>query len=306
MGSSWRVRCIAALVLCATLVVAAPAQAQTPTACPNTFAVLHDDRIGQLQLAAGNYTITVLDPATVSCAHAADLFRQFLEDFDGRLPRPWTLDVPSATFSRNATTGFAVAATATPSGGGGGGHHPSGTTCPAYFHVLHDDVIGALELPEGEYRITLLAVGRFTCTRAAARFADFLADFDGRLPGRWVLDPQTATFSRSAHVGFRVKLASGEPPQADPAGTHPTGRRCRGSFRVQNNDRIGRLRLPAGRYKITRLRPSALSCGEAADLLAEFLQHPAGDLPSPWVLEAQQATFRRGRNSGVGFRVKPR
>jgi hypothetical protein len=304
VGSSWRALCVAAVVLC-TLVVAAPAQAQAPVTCPSTFAVLHDDQIGQLQLAAGNYTITVIDSATLSCAHAADLFRQFLEDFDGRLPRPWTLDVPSATFSRNATTGFAVAVAATPSGGGGGGHHPSGTSCPGYFHVLHDDVIGALELPEGEYRITLLAVGRFTCARASARFADFLADFDGRLPGRWVVDPQTGTFSRGAHVGFRVKLAVGEPPQADPAGTHPVGRRCPGSFRVQNDDRIGRLQLPAGRYRFTRLRPSALSCGDAADLLADFLQRPEGDLPSPWVLDVQQATFRRGRTSSVGFRVKP-
>jgi hypothetical protein len=303
VGSSWRALCVAAVVLC-TLVVAAPAQAQTPATCPSTFAVLHDDRIGQLQLPAGNYTLTVLDSATLTCAHATDLFRQFLEDFDGRLPRPWTLNVTTATFT-GGSQGFSVAQAAVPSGGGGGGHHPSGTSCPAYFHVLHDDVIGALELPEGEYRLTLLAVGRFTCARASARFADFLADFDGRLPGRWVLDPQTATFSRGAHVGFRVKLAVGEPAQANPAGTHPVGQRCRGSFRVQNDDRIGRLRLPAGRYRITRLRPSALSCGDAADLLADFLQHPEGDLPSPWVLNAQQATFRRGRNSGVGFRVKP-
>jgi hypothetical protein len=291
---------IAILAACST-----PAAAQTPAACPSTFAVLHDDRIGDLQLAAGNYTVTVLDSAQLSCAHASDLFRQFLEDFDGRLPRPWTLDAATATFTRAAGDGFSVALAAVPSGGGDGGHHPSGTACPGYFQVLHDDVIGALELPAGEYRITLLAVGRFTCASAAARFADFLADFDGRLPGRWVLDPQTATFSRSAHVGFRVKLAQGDPPQPDPSGTHPTGRRCPGTFRVRNNDRIGRLRLPKGRYRITRLRPSALSCSDAAELLAEFLQHPAGDLPSPWVMNAQQATFRRGRNSGVGFRVKP-
>jgi hypothetical protein len=296
---------VAATLAC-VLACAAPAAAQTaPLTCPSTFAVLHDDRIGDLQLPAGNYAITVVDPTMLSCAHAADLFRQFLEDFDGRLPRSWTLDVESATFSRSAAIGFVVALAAAPSGGGDGGHHPSGTSCPAYFHVLHDDVIGALDLPSGEYRITLLAVGRLSCSTAAARFADFLADFDGRLPGRWVVDPQTATFSRAAHVGFRVKLAVGEPPAPDPAGTHPTGRRCPGTFRVQNDDRIGRLRLAAGRYRITRLRPSALSCAAAVELLAEFLQHPEGDLPSPWVLEAQQATFRRGRNSGVGFRVKP-
>jgi hypothetical protein len=290
----------------ALALLASPAAAQTtPTACPSTFAVLHDDQIGDLQLAAGNYTVTVLDPSKLSCAHASDLFRQFLEDFDGRLPRPWTLDAATATFTRAAGDGFSVAFTSVPSGGGGGGHHPSGTSCPGFFQVLHNDVIGALRLPRGEYRITLLAVGRFTCARAAARFADFLADFDGRLPGRWVLDPQTGTFSRSAHVGFRVKLAAGDPAQADPAGVHPTGARCPGTFRVRNNDRIGRLSLPKGRYRITRLRPSALSCADAVDLLAEFLQFPEGDLPSPWVLSAQQATFRRGRNSAVGFRVKP-
>lgn len=298
----WRalVVSIAVVAACAT-----PATAQTtPATCPSTFAVLHDDRIGELQVAAGNYTLTVLDPAKLSCADASDLFRQFLEDFDGRLPRPWTLDVATATFTRAPGDGFSVALAATPSGGGDGGHHPSGTSCPGFFRVLHNDTIGSLKLPAGEYRITLLAVGRFTCARAAARFADFLADFDGRLPRPWVLDPQTATFSRSAHVGFRVKLAAGE-PSADPAGVHPTGSRCPGTFRVQNDDRIGRLRLSAGRYRITRLRPSALSCAEAAELFAEFLEFPAGDLPSPWVLNAQQATFRRGRNSGVGFRVKP-
>jgi hypothetical protein len=293
-------------VLATAFACAVPATAQgAPVTCPSTFAILHDDRIGDLQLAAGDYTITVLESATLSCAQASDLFRQFLEDFDGRLPRPWRLDVPTATFTRSTGNGVSVAAAATPSGGGGGGHHPSGTSCPGFFRVLHDDVIGPLELPAGEYRITLLAVGRFTCAQASARFADFLADYDGDLPGRWVLDPQTGTFSRSAHVGFRVKLAVGEPAQAGPAGTHPTGSRCRGSFRVQNDDRIGRLRLPAGRYRITRLRPSAMSCMQASDLFAEFLQFPEGDLPSPWVLDVQQATFTRGRNGRVGFRVKP-
>ena len=298
-------RCAAAL-FASTIACALPAAAQAaPTTCPSTFAVLHDDRIGELELAAGDYTVTVLDATRLSCEHASDLFRQFLEDFDGNLPRPWRLDAPTATFTRATGDGFSVARATAPSGGGGGGRHPSGTTCPAYFHVLHDDVIGDLELPEGEYRLTLLAVGRLSCDQAASRFAAFLADFDGRLPGRWVLDPQTATFSRGAHVGFRVKLAAGEPSQAGRAGTHPTGRRCPGTFRVRHNNHIGRLRLPRGRYRITRLRPSALSCPDVVELFAEFLEHPEGDLPSPWVLAVQQATFTRGRNGRVGFRVKP-
>ena len=289
------------------LACVAPAVAEAaPATCPSTFTVLHDDRVGELRLPAGDYTVTVLDSELLTCAHAGDLFRQFLEDFDGRLPRPWRLDASTATFTRGAGDGFSVARAVAPSGGGGGGHHPSGTTCPAYFHVLHDDFVGALELPPGEYRITLLAVGRLTCERAAERFADFLTDFDGRLPRPWVVDPQTATFSRGAHVGFRVKLAVGDPVDPDRAGTHPTGSRCPGFFRVQHDNRIGRLRLPAGRYRITRLRPSALSCPQAVDLFAEFLEHPDANLPSPWVLQdVQSATFTRGRTSSVGFRVKP-
>jgi hypothetical protein len=308
-----RVRSIVALLACAgvTALYPAPAaQAQAvPVTCPSTFAVLHDDRIGAMNLAAGHYAITVLDSTLLDCAHASDLFRQFLEDWDGRLPRPWTIDVANQRFVRNAagTDGFAVALLAGPSGGCDGGRHPApGATCPSYFHVLHHDHIGSLELPAGEYRITLLTVGRLRCAWAAARFAEFLQDFDGRLPRGWRLDPVTGTFFRgSTHVGFRVKLGVGAPTQPSRAGTHPAGRRCPAAFRVQHNDRIGALRLPAGRYRITRLRPAALSCDEAAQLLTEFLEHPAGDLPEPWVLATSAATFTRGPNSRIGFRVKP-
>ena len=46
-------------------------------------------------------------------------------------------------------------------GTGGGGQHPAtGRACPAPFTVENNDRIGSLKLPEGKYRITLLAVGR--------------------------------------------------------------------------------------------------------------------------------------------------
>ena len=84
---------LAALAATALLcTVTSPASAQTPAACPSTFAVLHDDHIGALALPQGNYTITVTDPARLSCAAASDRFRQFLQDFDGVFPSPWTLD----------------------------------------------------------------------------------------------------------------------------------------------------------------------------------------------------------------------
>jgi hypothetical protein len=293
----------------AALSFATPAQA-APLTCPGTFEVLHNDRIGVLQLPAGNYTITVLDDTRLSCASASDLFRQFLEDYSGRLPRPWVVNAASATFTRGSgsTKGFEVARSSTPSGGGGGGQHPAGgTSCPGYFRVLHNDHIGELAVPAGQYRITLLAVGRLSCSRASSLLASFLQDFNGILPSPWVLDVQTGSFLRgSLHVGFRIKEAVGPPPGPTPSGRHPSdGSRCPGTFRVLNNDRIGNLRLPAGPYILTTLRGGGLSCSEASSEFREFLSLPLGNLPPPWVLNARKGIFTEGRGSRTGFRVKP-
>ena len=143
-----------------------------------------------------------------------------------------------------------------PSGGGGGGRHPAtGAACPAFFDVEHADRIGTFRVPQGEYRITLLATGRLTCARAATLFSRFLRDFDGHLSGGWRLDRATGTFARSAHVGFRVKEAVGGPVTSEPAGTDAAeGIRCPGTFTVQHFNRIGKLKLPAGDYILSRLR----------------------------------------------------
>jgi hypothetical protein len=303
-------RCAGVLGLIAVvLALSWPARAEAaPRTCPFTFQVLHDDRIGPLRLPAGPYRITVLNSSRLSCASATDLFRQFLEDFDGRLPRPWTLTAATATFrrGRGSDVGFSVRRVGSPSGGGG--MHPStGRSCPAFFRVLHNDRIGRLRLRAGNYRITLVSVGRLSCARASRLFAAFLQDFDGRLPRPWFLDVQTGTFLRgSAHVGFRVKRASGNPVNPSGGGTHPSnGRRCRGTFRVLNNDRIGSLRLPRGPYIITLLRGRGLSCAGASRRFRSFLNDFEGDLPSPWVVRARTGTFTRGRRSRTGFRVKP-
>jgi hypothetical protein len=285
------------------LVFAAPAQAQQLT-CPGTFHVLHNDRIGPLQIPAGHYSLILIDRRRLTCAEAVDLFRQFLEDWDGRLPRPWRLDPETGTFRRGRTNvGFSFGAANTPSGGGGGGHHPTGFPCPAYFTVLHNDHIGRFSIPAGRYRITLLAARRLSCARASQLFARFLQDFDGRLPRPWILDRRTGTFLRgSTHVGFRIKAWVG--PQPTPNGRHPSGgRRCPGTFSVQHNDRIGALRLPAGPYIITRR--GNVSCSRASSLFTQFLDLPLGNLPRPWVLNARTGTFSRGRGSANGFRVKP-
>ena len=287
---------------------AAPAAAQTtavPAACPDTFSVLHDDAIGALSLPAGPYTITVGDPSRLSCAEAADLFRQFLEDWDGVLPRPWKLNAATATFSGGSGKSFSVARAARPSGGGGGRHPATGLQCPGTFQVLHDDRIGRLSVPAGPYTVTLLSAGSMSCTKASKKFARFLQDFDGVLPGTWVVDRQTATFSRAGtNVGFRVEPAvNPAPPTPGGGGTvYPSGRRCAGTFRVLHNDRIGALSLPKGRYVVTIGKGGKPSCSSASRLLAKFLDDPSGKLPSPWKLNAGTGTFSA---PGQSFRIKP-
>ena len=213
---------LAALLLSAAAIAAAPAAASAaPAACPSTFSVLHDDQIGTLAVPAGAYQLTVSDPALLPCAHAADLFRQFLEDFDGKLPAPWRLDAATLTFSGAAGISFSIATAATPSGGGG--QHPAtGLRCPGVFQVMHNDHIGVFTVPAGSYTVTLLSAGPLTCDQAMSNFARFLRDYDGRLQGLWLLDWQNGTFIRGTwRVGFRVEPAVNPLPGPTPSQWRP-------------------------------------------------------------------------------------
>jgi hypothetical protein len=285
----------------------ASAQSGATATCPATFEVLHSDKIGRLSLPQGHYSVTLLDSGRLSCAEASDLFRQFLEDWDGVLPRPWRYSVQGSgrgTFRRGqgSATGFSVAPASTPSGGGGGGHHPLGALCPGTYRVLHNDRIGLFRIPKGNYSITLLSVGRLTCSRSARSLTQFLQDFDGVLPNPWFIDTETGSFMRgSRNVGFRIKELVGPPT---PTGGS-TGKRCPGTFRVLHNDRIGRLRLQRGPYWITVPRGGRLSCRQASSLFTGFLQDFTGALPRPWVVAVRTGTFARGRGGKNGFRVKP-
>ena len=298
-----RLRGLAAGLLVAGAALLAPSVASAaPVDCPSTFAVLHDDRIGSLQVPAGNYRITTLDPARTTCAGAADAFRRFLEDFDGRLPAPWRLDAATSTFTGAGGAGFRIAAVSTPSGGGGGQYPASGARCPGVFRVQNDDWIGTFQIPAGNYTVTLLSVGPLSCGQAMNRLTAFLQDFDGRLPSPWILDPATGAFLKgSIWVGFRIEPAFNPAPGPAPV-TPVQGRRCAGTFRVQHNDRIGALRLPKGRYTITLARSGRPSCAASSRALARFLADPSGRLPRPWKLNPTTGTFTKGANAG--FRVK--
>ncbi len=301
---------LAALVAAALLTApaAANAQAGTPSVCPATFEVLHDDTVGALYLPKGHYRVTILRSGTLSCAETTDLLRQFLEDFDGRLPRPWVVNAQARSFTRGArgAVGFSLAPAASGGGGGGGGHYPIGSVCPGTYRVRHDDRIGTFVVPKGAYEITLLSVGRINCADAATYLGGFLQDFDGILPLPWLLDPETGSFMRGRrNVGFRIKQVVGPPrPSGGGSGTHPVGNRCAGTFRVLHNDSIGKLRLRKGAYRIT-LVGRKVSCKRASALFRSFLNDFEGTLPRPWVLNVQTATFTRGSGGKTGFRVKP-
>jgi hypothetical protein len=286
----------------------ASASAQATAVCPATFDVLHDDQIGSVSLRAGSYDVTVR--GGLSCANASDLFREFLEDYDGRLPGGWRVTQTTgggASFSGRRGVGFTAARAAGPHGGGGGQHPHGGARCPGTFRVLHNDRIGPLRLSRGSYRITLLSTHNLSCARASRLFAQFLQDYDGALPRPWALNVQTATFRRgAASYGFRVKPWSGANTGGGGSGVHPRAGRCPNTFQVLNNTRIGRLKLPRGRYWIYLLSARGLTCQQAASQFTRFLDEDfAGMLPSPWALNVGTATFTRGAGSQVGFRVKP-
>lgn len=291
---------LTAAALAMLLLGSAPKQANAAELkCP-TFQVMHNDRIGALNLPAGHYNVTVLDSATLSCASASKLFAEFLQDWDGKLRKPWVVNVAASSFTKGkgSTTGFKVSKTGSSDGGGGGS---TTTSCPGYFQVVHNDSIGSFKVPKGNYRITLLSTGRFTCAKAVKLFQEFLLDYDGVLPKPWRLAKASATFYKAGNpsIGFNINKAYGPSPNPN---NNTKFARCPGTFQVQHNDRIGALVLPKGPYYIY-VGKSSLSCAQASNYFRQFLNYPDGKLPSPWNVNAKKGRFRGGPGGAV-FRVQ--
>jgi hypothetical protein len=295
---------VAAVLAVASLLLlvagGAPKQANAAELkCP-TFQVMHNDRIGALNLPAGHYNVTVLDGATLSCASASKLFAEFLQDWDGKLRKPWVVNVAASSFTKGkgSTTGFKVSKTGGSSGGGGGS---TSASCPGYFQVVHNDSIGSFKVPKGNYRITLIDPNKFTCAKAVKRFQEFLLDYDGVLPKSWRLSKASATFykPKNPSVGFNINKAYGPSPNPN---NNTKFARCPATFQVQHNDRIGALVLPKGPYYIY-VGKNSLSCAQASNYFREFLNYPNGKLPSPWKVNAAKARFRGGPGGAV-FRVQ--
>jgi len=219
---SWRLGSLVILCAVVALLVAMATPSRADAArvrCAASFRVLNDDHVGALSLPRGYYDITILTAGRPTCPQAANLFTRFLEDYDGKLPGGWRVNASSSTFLRDRGIGFQVALSDGTGGGGSGneeiengggnGKHPVGVSfCPAPFRVLHNDRIGPLPILKGDYWIVLLQRNGLRCSRAERLFVRFLSAPGNHLPPPWVLEPQTASFLRSASgPGFRIKPA---------------------------------------------------------------------------------------------------
>jgi hypothetical protein len=180
--------------------------------CP-AFRVLHADRIGAASFPAGSYAVTTPASGGVSCASASRLFARFLQDYDGILPRPWTVVAEGsgrASFKQGAALGFSVRLGG--GGGGGGGNSLLGSLCPGSFTVNASARVGPLLFPKGPYLLYIPARSGISCNRASVLFTRFLSAPGGRLPSPWRLTNQTATFFKPENPtrsAFRVEPLAG-------------------------------------------------------------------------------------------------
>jgi hypothetical protein len=178
--------------------------------CPG-FRVLHNDRIGAAVFPAGTYTITN-EASGLTCKSSAELFARFLEDFDGVLPKPWTVSPESsgnASFLAGLGAGFSV--TLTKKGEEGGTNPDLGTLCRNTFTVNSTTVVGALRFTKGKFLIYLPSGTAISCNQAVVLFQRFLGA-GGPLPPPWKLVNQTATFYKPANqtgTAFRIEPLAG-------------------------------------------------------------------------------------------------
>jgi hypothetical protein len=207
---------LAAVALALVARPAGAAQQANPTTCPG-FRVLHNDRIGAATFPAGSYTLTLQD-TSLNCKSSAALFARFLEDYDGVLPKPWSVanEGPGkASFLRlldgGQVPGFAVELTAKAKKEGEGANPDLGKLCPGSFTVNSTTVVGPLRFTKGAFLIYLPAGSGITCNRASVLFTRFLGA-GGTLPQPWKVLNQTATFYKPQNPkrsAFRIEPLNG-------------------------------------------------------------------------------------------------
>lgn len=178
-------------------------------------------------------------------------------------------------------------------------------SCPA-FAVLHNDRIGPATLPAGEYMITVAPTAKLSCATASKLFTRFLEDYDGVLPTPWRVvagGPGKASFTQGGQAGFSVARSGGGGGEEEGSSL---GRLCRGTFTVNSNAVVGPLTFRRGSYLLYIPPGSGISCNRASVLFTRFLGFGSGQLPFPWRLRNQTATFFKPEHPvRSSFRVEP-
>lgn len=291
---------VVAIGILATLPAHAPAQVADDGSkrCPGTFHVLHPDRIGSLRLDAGMHDLAVF--GDVDCADAPRLLAGFLQDWDGRLPRPWEVSASDSELLRAGSgDGIRIGKARPPGAPASPGR--TTTVCP-YFTIPLDRRVGELTLKAGRYTMRLLA-RRMDCAQAARELHGFLYDTSAA-PFPWRTEPRAlndVTFRRGDDLyGFRVRRAYAETAGG---GSYPApgNTRCANPFLVQHAGRIGKLMLTRGMHHVTV--HGGVTCEQAVDAFGDFLGIPSGVLPAPWRLRSASGAFVRGKSGTRGFWV---
>ena len=188
----------------------------------------------------------------------------------------------------------------------GGATKAAAATCPS-FKVLHNDRIGAANLPAGSYSVTTEDAS-LSCSEASKLFARFLEDFDGNLPAPWKVVPQDsgkASFTRTNQTGFSVARTGGSEESGGTPVNPLIGKLCPNTFTVNSNAPVGSLVFAKGKYLLYQPAGTGITCNRAAVLFTRLLGQGA-QLQFPWKVDAQTATFYKPSNpTRSAFRVEP-
>ncbi|MFT4048232.1 MAG: hypothetical protein QM648_00150 [Solirubrobacterales bacterium] len=168
-------------------------------ACPGTFTVLHNDRVGTMALKAGQYKITTKG---LYCWFDASKLAYLLDYTEGtKLPSPWTVDAAMMKIQRSPNHYLTLKYLGN---SGGGGHSTAGKTrCNSKLKVTTAGVLAGMSFPVGSYYVNV-APGT-TCAGAGSLFQKWLTA--GAVNNSWKVNSQTATFTLNSK-SFQLEPAS--------------------------------------------------------------------------------------------------
>jgi len=203
-----KTRSLLTLSFSVVAIAALPAAAQASTASASgacgQFRVMHNDKISGVSFPAGPYNMV---NSGMSCAQTTKYMQEFLDK--GSVAKGWTVKLLSGQRRRftklktNPTVDFQATPVAEPT------PSPSSLNCAGKFRVLHNDHIGAMKLPAGEYQITLNShdTPGLNCSSASHDFTYFLNnDWAGNLPRPWKMNTSQKSFymNNDTRDGFHV------------------------------------------------------------------------------------------------------